>query len=50
MLSKHQIARFLDLLMRARAVRGDIPVEDPAFRRREAFVGWHKIQPTWSEE
>lgn len=46
-LTKHQIVRFLDLLMRARAVRGDIPVDDPIFRRTEASVGWHKIRPEW---
>lgn len=47
-LGKHQIVRFLDLLMRARAARGDIPADDPALRRTEAFVGWHKIKPEWT--
>ncbi len=42
-LAKHQVVRFLDLLMRARAARGDIPAEDPVFRHIEAYVGWHKI-------
>ncbi|MGM0492764.1 MAG: hypothetical protein ACQER1_07460 [Armatimonadota bacterium] len=46
-LVRHQIVRFLDLLMRARAVRGEIPVDDPVFRRIDAYVGWHKIQPQW---
>jgi hypothetical protein len=49
-LAKHQIVRFLDLLMRARAARGDIPADDPVFRRIEAFVGWHKLKPEWETE
>ncbi|MFW5867267.1 MAG: hypothetical protein ACOCX2_05595 [Armatimonadota bacterium] len=49
-LANHQIVRFLDLLMRERAVRGGVRVDDPAFRHTEAFVGWHKIVPTWLDE
>lgn len=48
-LVRHQIVRFLDVLMRARAARGDIPADDPALRRTEAFVGWHKIKPAWEQ-
>lgn len=40
---RHQVVRFCDLLMRARAVRGDLPADHPYFRRVEAFVGWHKV-------
>ena len=46
-LLRHQMVRFLDVLMRARAARGDIPADDPALRRIEASVGWHKISPEW---
>ncbi|MGD9494844.1 MAG: pectate lyase [Armatimonadota bacterium] len=42
-LVRYQTVRFCDLLMRARAVRGDIPVENPLFRRIDAFVGWNKV-------
>ena len=42
-LVRHQVVRFCDLLMRARAARGDIPVENPLFRRIDAWVGWNKI-------
>ena len=48
-LVRHQIVRFLDVLMRARAARGDIAADDPALRRTEAFVGWHKIKPAWDQ-
>lgn len=42
-LSRHQVVRICDLLMRARAVRGDIPVDNPLFRRVDAWSGWNKI-------
>ncbi len=42
-LVRHQVVRFCDLLMRARAARGDLPAADPLFRRIDAFVGWNKI-------
>lgn len=44
-LVRHQVVRFCDLLMRARAARGDIPADDPVFRHIEAFVGWHQVMP-----
>lgn len=40
---RHQVVRFCDLLMRARAVRGDLPVDHPYFRRVEAGVTWNKV-------
>jgi len=49
-LVRHQVVRFCDLLMRARAARGDIPADNPVFRRNEAFVGWHKIMPEVADE
>lgn len=42
-LVRHQIVRFCDLLMRARAVRGETPLEHPFFRRVEAGVTWNKV-------
>jgi len=42
-LVRHQCVRICDLLMRARAARGDIPADNPLFRRIDAFVGWNKI-------
>jgi rhamnogalacturonyl hydrolase YesR len=42
-LVRHQVVRFCDLLMRARAARGDIPADNPLFRHTEAFVGWNKV-------
>lgn len=42
-LVRHQCVRFCDLLMRARAARGDIPVDNPLFRRIDAYIGWNKI-------
>ncbi len=42
-LVRHQCVRMCDLLMRARAARGDIPVDNPLFRRIDAFVGWNKV-------
>lgn len=44
-LVRHQVVRFCDLLMRARAARGDIPVDNPIFRHVEASVGWGKVLP-----
>ncbi len=44
-LVRHQVVRICDLLMRARAVRGEIPVDNPLFRRVDAFVGWNKVLP-----
>ena len=37
-LTRYQVVRFCDLLMRARAVRGDIPLDNPLFRRIDAWV------------
>lgn len=42
-LVRHQVVRFCDLLMRARAARGDIPADNPLFRRVDAYVGWNKV-------
>jgi hypothetical protein len=42
-LSRHQVARFCDLLMRARAGRGDIAADNPLFRRIDPGVGWNKV-------
>ena len=42
-LVRHQCVRFCDLLMRARAARGDIAVDNPLFRRIDAWVGWNKV-------
>lgn len=42
-LTRYQVVRFCDLLMRARAVRGDIPLDNPLFRRIEASAGWNRI-------
>ena len=42
-LVRHQCVRFCDLLMRARAARGDIPADNPLFKRIDAFVGWNKV-------
>ena len=46
-LVRHQVVRFCDLLMRARAARGDIPADNPVFRRSPAMVGWHKVMPAF---
>ncbi|MFW5867265.1 MAG: hypothetical protein ACOCX2_05585, partial [Armatimonadota bacterium] len=48
-LVRHQIVRFSDLLMRARAARGDIPVDNPLFRRIDAGIGWNKILLDYDE-
>ena len=39
----HQIIRFCDLMKRARAMRGDIPISDELLQPIQAFVGWEKI-------
>jgi len=44
-LVRHQVVRFCHLLMRARAARGDIPIDNPVFRHAEASVGWNKVLP-----
>ncbi|MCD6361331.1 MAG: hypothetical protein J7M38_10755 [Armatimonadetes bacterium] len=43
-LVRHQIVRFCNVLMRARAVKGEVPVDHPYFTQLDAFVGWNKIQ------
>jgi len=42
-LVRHQVIRGLNLLMRARAARGDIPLDQPQFKHNKSFVGWHQI-------
>ena len=49
-LVRHQCVRICDLLMRARAARGDIPADNPLLRRIDAFVGWNKILLDDAEE
>lgn len=48
-LVRHQVVRMSDLLMRARAGRGDIPADNPLFRRIDASVGWNKILLDYDE-
>ncbi len=48
-LVRHQCVRFCDLLMRARAARGDIPADNPLFRHIDAFVSWNKILIEYDE-
>ncbi len=49
-LVRHQVIRFCDLLYRARAVRGDVPPDDFAFRTSTATVGWEKVLPPPANE
>ena len=42
-LSRHEVVRICDLLMRARAVRGGIPLANPLFRHVDAWSGWNSI-------
>ncbi len=49
-LVRHQVVRFSDLLMRARAARGDIPADNPLFRRIDAGIGWNKILLDYDED
>ena len=49
-LVRHQVVRFSDLLMRARAARGDIPADNPLFRRIDAGIGWNKILLDYDEQ
>ncbi len=42
-LVRHQIVRFCNLLMRARALQGDVPVDHPYFTQLDAYVGWQKV-------
>ncbi|NUQ01158.1 MAG: hypothetical protein HUU35_15020 [Armatimonadetes bacterium] len=44
-LVRHQVVRFCDLLLRARAARGDLPLDHPLLRRIEASVGWTRVLP-----
>jgi len=42
-LVRHQAVRFCNVLMRARALRGEVSVDHPYFTQLDAFVGWDKI-------
>jgi rhamnogalacturonyl hydrolase YesR len=42
-LVRHQIVRFCNIMMRARAVKGEVPVDHPYFTQLDAFVGWNKV-------
>ncbi|MBD3292714.1 MAG: hypothetical protein GF393_07290 [Armatimonadia bacterium] len=48
-LVRHQVVRFCDLMMRARAARGDIPADNPLFRRIDAYVSWNKVLLDYGE-
>jgi hypothetical protein len=49
-LVRHQCVRISDLLMRARAARGDIPVDNPLFRRVDAYANWNKVLIDYDEQ